>query len=175
MAVLFNLFLDICLLRKGPQDLPASQELLKLCLIAYAGSGLLNLWLGLGDTGSGMALLLTMVDVSLLMGLSYAVLQLMGLLERYVQTLTALAGTGTLLQLIVLPLGLWYQRELAGGDGAADLPAMLWLLLLIWSIVITAHILRHALSVSFGTGTLYALGYLMMSWTVADLLLPAAA
>lgn len=174
MAVLFKLFWDICLLRKGPQDLPASQELLKLCLIAYAGSGLLNLWLGLGDTGHGTALLLTIVDVGLLMGLCHAVLQLMGLLERYVQTLTALTGTGTLLQLIVMPLGLWYQRELAA-NGATDMPALLWLLLLVWSVAITAHILRHALSVSFGAGMLYALGYLMISWTLADLLLPAAA
>lgn len=174
MAVLFNLFWEICLLRKGPQDVPASQELLKLCLIGYAATGLLNLWLGLGEVGAGTALLLTAVDVGLLLGLVYAVLQLRGLLARYTQTLTALAGTGTLLQLIVLPLGMWYQRELAG-NGTADLPAMLWLMLLVWSVAITAHILRHALSVTFGIGVLYALGYLMVSWTAADWLLPAAA
>ena len=45
MLALFNLFLDICLLRKGPQDVPASVPLVKMCLLAYGLSGLLVLLL----------------------------------------------------------------------------------------------------------------------------------
>ncbi len=171
MSPLITLFWDICLLRRGPQEVPASLVLLKLSLLAYAATGLLSLSLGLSQVGASRIVLLTLADVALLAGLSYAVLHTLGLVPRYLQTLTALAGAGTLLQLIGLPLGLWYQRELAA-NGAADLPALLWLVLLLWSISITAHILRHAFSVSFGIGLLYAVGYLVTSWTVADWLLP---
>lgn len=174
MVALLNLFWDICLLRKRPQDVPASEDLLKLTLLTYAGSGLLAILLSLQQAGVGTALLLTLADVALLAALTYAVLYMLGYLARFTQTLTALAGVGTLLQLIATPLGLWYQRSLVA-DGAAAMPALLWLLLLIWSIAVTAHILRHAFSVSYGFGVLYALGYLMVSRAVVDWLLPAAA
>ena len=35
LSTLSKAFLDICLLRKGPQDLPQSSVLLSLCLILY--------------------------------------------------------------------------------------------------------------------------------------------
>lgn len=173
MLALFNLFWDICLLRKGPQNVPASLDLLRLSLVAYCGSGLLAVLLDMPQTSFGLALLLTAADVALLTALAYLGLYLLGRLGRFTQTLTALAGVGTLLQLIALPLGLWYQHALAS-DGAPELPAMLWLLLLAWSIVATGHILRHAFSVSFGLGVLYAIGYLAVSWTVTDWLLSLA-
>jgi hypothetical protein len=51
---------------------------------------------------------------------------------------------------------------------SGQFPALLWLLLMIWSLTITGHILRHALSVSFGIGVLCALGYVFISWAVAE-------
>ncbi|MDX1604647.1 MAG: hypothetical protein R3202_00570 [Candidatus Competibacterales bacterium] len=172
MAALLNLFWDICLLRKGPQDVPAAAALLQLTLLAYALTGLATLLVGMPELGFGRALLLTLTDLGLLAGLTYLILSVLGLPARFGQTLTALTGVGTLLQLIALPLGLWYQRELAAQE-TGELPALLWLLLLAWSIAITGHILRHAFAVSFGMGILYAVGYLMSAWTLSDWLLPA--
>ena len=171
MSTLFNLFFDICLLRKGPQDIPASLVLLKLCLLTYALSGLLTLLSGTGAGYPLQALVLVLVDIILLAGVSYGVLLFLGQPQRFTQTLTALSGTGTLLQLIALPLGLWYDRA-ASSDGVAIIPALLWLSLLLWSITITAHILRHAFAITFALGVLYALGYLTVSWSVAGWLLP---
>lgn len=173
MLALLNLFWEICLLRKGPQDTPRSSELLQLCLIGYGSSGLLALLLDLPRINFGLALLLTLEDVALLSGLAYLGLYLTAHLPRFRQTLTALAGVGTLLQLIALPLGLWYQHALAGNSGA-ELPAMLWLLLLGWSIAVTGHILRHAFSTTLTLGILYAVGYLVVSWTITNWLLSLA-
>ncbi len=167
MNALLNQFWMICLLRSGPQDLPAAYPLLKLALFAYGLSGLVFLLGGVGDLGLSQAVLLVAVDIALLAGLTYLILHTVDHLPRFTQTLTALVGTGALLQFIALPLGMWFVRAQAAG-ASGQFPALLWLLLMIWSLIITGHILRHALSVSFGIGILCALGYVFISWAVAE-------
>lgn len=168
MRALLDLFLDICLFRRGPQDVPPSEMLLRLCLAAY---GLSYLLLLLIDVDPPTALLLVVVDLLLLIGLAQAALTLNGYRDRLLQTLTALAGTGTLLQMLSLPVTVWLQQEVAR-DGIPVLPLLLWFALLIWSIAILTHILRQALSAALGLGLLYALGYVLIAWTVADWLHP---
>lgn len=168
MRALLDLFLDICLLRKGPQHLPPSSILLKLALVAYGLSGLLLL---LVSVALPTALLLTLLDLGLLAGLTYGVLYGFGYGMRFVRTLAALAGSGTLLQLIALPLSVWLNQEAARHE-LSGLPSLLWLALLGWSIAIMTHILHHALSVSRGVALWYALGYLAISWTLSGWLHP---
>jgi hypothetical protein len=167
MRALFDLFLDICLLRQGPQQVPASQVLLRLTLLTYGISGLLVSLLG-NDLFT--SLLLVLVDIALLTGLTYGVLRLRGYGQRFVQTLTALLGTGALLQLLVLPVLIWLYQE-TGRDGVPELPSLVWLVWLAWFTAIMAHILHHALSVSRWLGLLYSLGYLFISWIVSDWLI----
>lgn len=159
MSALFNLFLDICLFRKGPQDVPASMPLLKACLLAYGLSGLLVLLIG---TPVPVALLQILLDMVLLGGLLYLALILHRHPKRFEQTLSALTGTGTLMGLLTLPLVVWIARQGAGGD--TELPSVLMLALIAWSIAIMAHILRHAFNASIWAGALYALGYTFLSW-----------
>ncbi|MDS4068526.1 MAG: hypothetical protein RKO24_02785 [Candidatus Competibacter sp.] len=159
MSALFNLFLDICLFRKGPQDVPASMPLLKACLLAYGLSGLLVLLIG---TPIPVALLQILLDMVLLGGLLYLALILHRHPKRFEQTLSALTGTGTLMGLLTLPLVSWISRQGAGGD--TELPSVLMLALIAWSIAIMAHILRHAFNAPIWVGALYALGYTFLSW-----------
>lgn len=172
MDALLKLFWSICLLRHGPQDLPTSYPLLKFCLLAYIVSGLLFLLSGIAQISLFQALLLILLDTGVLVGLTYLILNILGHLARLVQTVTALAGVGAILQVIALPLGWWFLQTDEGIPPGA-LPALLWLMLLVWSVAITGHILRHAFSVSFPFGVLYALGYMLVSWTVAEWVLPA--
>lgn len=170
MNALLNQFWMICLLRSGPQDLPTSYPLLKFALFAYMFSGLLFLLSGVGTLGVYQAVVLVALDTALLAGLTYLVLRVLNYQPRFMQTLTALAGAGAVLQLIALPLGWWFAwAETA--DASVQLPALLWLVLMVWSLAVTGHILRHALSVSFGIGVLCALGYLLVSWTLAEQLM----
>lgn len=161
MHALFNLFLDICLFRKGPQDVPASVALLKICLLAYGLSGLLVLLLG---TPAPVALLQILLDMVLLSGLLYLLLILYRRSKRFEQTLSALTGTGTLMGLLALPLMSWIAHQGTGGD--TELPSMLMLVLMVWNTAIIAHILRHAFETSTWVGALYALGYTFLSWTL---------
>ncbi len=169
MYALFNLFLDICLFRKGPQDIPASAVLLKLCLLAYGASGFLVLLLG---APAPVALLQVLLDLVLLAGLLHLILLLGRHPSRFEQTLTALTGAGALIGLLALPLMHWIVRQGPGGD--TTLPWLLMLGLMVWSVAIIAHILRHALGTTVWAGAMYALGYTILSWTLAGWIGPQA-
>ncbi|MDG4554042.1 MAG: hypothetical protein P9E24_07325 [Candidatus Competibacter sp.] len=162
MRTLFDLFLDICLFRKGPQDIPISMPLLKMCLLAYATSGLLVLAL---SAPIQVALLQILLDMVLLAGLLYLTLSLYRHPGRFEQTLTALTGSGALMGLLALPPMIWIVRQ--GPQGDNQFPTLLMLALMAWSIAVMAHILRHAFNTPVWAGTLYALGYTFLSWTLA--------
>ena len=93
----------------------------------------------------------------------------MGYAARIFQTLTALLGTGVIISLLAIPvlLAISYVPQLAGYFG------LIMLLLIIWSLVIMAHVLRHALSVGFMLAGLFVFGYFMLSIKLVDFLLPA--
>ena len=167
MNALFNLFLDICLFRKGPQDVPSSAALLKMCLLGYGLSGVLVLLI---STPAPLALLQILLDMVLLSGLLYLVLIVYRHPRRFEQTLSALTGTGSLMGLLTLPLAIWIDHQQSGGDIA--LPSTLMFALMVWSIAVIAHILRHAFETSIWLGALYALGYTFLYWTLAGWIVP---
>jgi hypothetical protein len=171
MRALFDLFLDICLFRKGPQDLPASAALLKLSLMLYALSGLTLFMIYIDHPSLVAALLLTLLDIALLAVLSYAVLYVLGYLTRFTQTLTALTGVGVLLQVVDIPLAVWIRQEIAA-QGAPEFPVIMHYMLVGWSIAVMGYILQHAFSTSRMIGVLYAMAYVAISWTLFDWLQP---
>ena len=64
--------------------------------------------------------------------------------------------------------------RLPEGDADAALPSLLIVVLMVWSIAVIAHILRHALSSSYAVGILLALLYAIVSWNLGALLFPQA-
>ncbi len=169
MRALLDVFLEICLLRRGPQDLPASPALTVLSLAAYGLSGMVAV---IAIMPLSMALPQTLLDLALVSGLSYLLLSLRGFGARFLQTLTALAGTGTLLNLVAWPLFMWMGQEADTAGQGSPLPSLLFLVLLGWSIAIMAHIVRHALSSTRSMGLLCAMAYLIISLAMASWLLP---
>ena len=79
MGRLLQRVFDICLLRAGPQDLPASRFLLVLGLLAYAAVGMV---MSTQNLDIGQAVLLVALDGALLAGLLFALLWARDLLER---------------------------------------------------------------------------------------------
>lgn len=167
MQALAKLFWDICLLRAGPQDVPASRELLAVVL---GLSVLSNLMFVLGRTSFVEGLVFVLSVLGLLMGLVYLLLAVLGYRARAVQTLTALGGTGLVLSLLALPL-LVFSALL---PAEANPFGLLLLMINLWGLVVIAHVLRHALSVHLVQGGLLALGYLYLNIVLADYLLPRA-
>ncbi|RME34911.1 MAG: hypothetical protein D6786_03490 [Gammaproteobacteria bacterium] len=159
-------FVEVCLLRRAPWQIPASGLLLRLAMAAYLVTGLL---LALPTLPPAEVLLSTALDFVLLFGLTALGLRLAGRRERIPQTLTALAGAGTVMNLLGLPLSLWLAAS-----GEAPFPSLLLLLLTLWSMAILAHVLRHALSIPFALGLLLAFGYYWLLLGLLALLVPGA-
>lgn len=156
---IFRLILDIALLQRGPQTLPASSGLAGAALASYVGVGLLAHQMILPDVNPVGPVLF---DLFLLVGFVLSLLYGRGFSGRSRQTLAALGGVGTLLTLVSLPV----IRMLDAADASAALAAagvISWLGLMAWSLLVTAYILRHALSTTFPLGMLLAIAYMMVS------------
>lgn len=153
MNDLVRYFWQLCLLRRTPADLPRSTWLLQVMLLINL---LLNTALGLPLFGSLLITLMAAgLELLLSAGLLFAALQVRGHAARWAQSYTALLGAGVVLGLAALLL-----RGLATGLGqpGTELPD---LLLFLWSTLVMAHILRHALEINMPLAYLIVIAYTM--------------
>ncbi len=170
MTVLFNYFFELCLLRAKPQDLPASGALLGLLLAANILVGVLAFG---GLYGSVVrAFMAGVVENLFFLTTLGSLLYFKGLLPRFNQAATALLGSSTLLAVILIPL---YSMSATGGDhtamtAVADLGA---LALLIWSLLIMGHVIRHTIEIPFGRGVMFAVVYFLLSSLFVGSLFPS--
>ncbi len=162
MLKLFNFFLDVCLLRRGPQDLPASTSLFVIVIVFSVMVGAV----GVADVIKGpAALAAAMLDAVIALVLLRLVLLFQNHSARFLQAATTLFGTSVILGLIALPLQLVIG---AGGNESALAPlvSIAYLVLLVWVQVVIGHILRHALNVSLTLGIGLALTYSILSGVI---------
>ncbi|EXJ14818.1 hypothetical protein [Imhoffiella purpurea] len=156
MQALIIFFVELCLLRRPPQHLPASEVLLGIVLVTDLFTGML---VGMTASLSWLeSFLQSLVEILLMMSALYLALRQLRLATRFVQSATALLGSGTLLGLLaLLPLSL----DPTGSDETdlAALGAFLLLSLVIWGILVTGHILRHSFSITLGQGAAIAIAF----------------
>jgi hypothetical protein len=160
MYAILNSFWKICLLRLAPQDLPTSSLLLALSLLMYVLSSIV---VGLVNMSPLSALLSGVVDVLIVAGLTFLLLWVRDLGVRYMQTLTALAGSGTILAVFAAPV-LWWQVQQP--DVLPMVSTMLMMALLTWNLVVVGHVLRHAITTKLYLGILIALVYLYVAISI---------
>jgi hypothetical protein len=170
LQALIHFFLELCLLRKGPQDLPGSNALVQALALVYLAVGVI---VGVAsEQGLWSALAQTLVDLGLLLGLLYLGLQWTRHSARFLQAGAALLGSGALLSLLVLvPLGMAPSGEDAELRG---LGALLFMALLAWSILVTGHILRHTLDLTLVQGALIAVAYNLLAYMLLGALFTGA-
>jgi hypothetical protein len=154
MTRLFNFFVDVCLLRKGPQDLPSSSALLGLCIIVHflAGVGgeiLLS-------TEPMQAVAWSALSIAIVVAATTAGLSMCGLRARLQRVLATFLGTEALLNFVFLPLSLALVHASTAGQAANPLISLTWLILFFWGFAIDGHIFRNAFSSSFPAGVLIA-------------------
>jgi hypothetical protein len=164
MLKLLMFFVDLCRLRSAPQDLPHSLPLLSVTTLVYAFMGFTVSSL---EQSFGYALFATLVDVALFAALAFVSLWITGHTERFIQTFTALTGTGALFNLMGLPLIAMLQQV---PEGEPSNLSLLLLGLIIWNIVVIGHILRHALNMVMWLASGVALLYVYTSIRVMSAL-----
>lgn len=168
MLNLIKLFVDLCLLKAAPQDLPYSRFLMLLSIVCYF---LVGFAVSLQDESFGLAAVSAGVDTGLLVGLAYLGLWMRDYMSRSTKTVTAFAATGTLFELMGWPLVAYLQQL---GEGEGSFFSLLLLVLIIWNIVVIGNILKHALDLPMWAGTGVALLYIYTSLRVMTVLYVAA-
>jgi hypothetical protein len=172
---LLRLLWDLCRFRRGPQDLPYSPALARGLVLADAGAGLLYLQI-VGAGKGGVAQLAVAMLIAVLAPL--ILLRSRGLGERYVQTLSALVGTGALLTLVYLPVGV-LAADMPAPDINAEptrqqlAVAWLTLTLVAWKLTINGHIWRHSMNWPLAAGIALALGIFVVEIGLLRLLFGA--
>ena len=166
----FRTFFDISLLQAKPQDLPFSHLLLGITLAA----SIVSYVLALGPVGSEVTRVLgkeiSIIPLAIAENLFYAatvwlILRLRRRTERFIQTITAMFGVNTIMQLIMWPVTGWLLKNQGTAD--ASMPAFLIFALRIWILIVYAHIFRETLETRFGAGVLYTIA----SWMLTSMLL----
>lgn len=156
--MIIKTLLGICLWRAAPQDLPVSNSLLVSALIAYGLADVIGV---LDNLSMDSAVLAAAVDILLLVAATNLLLHWRNLENRFVQTLSALAGCGALLSLVA-----WTIAEVSRGWFP---PAWMWAPFLVWYTLVFGHVLRHALSMSLAAGVGVSLLYLILSMGITGL------
>ncbi len=169
MKVIFSFFIDLCLLRSVPQRLPASTVLFGLALICNIGIGLLLA--ARARSSLSVAFLESLLDSAMLLGFLYGALLVKRSTERFIQAGTALMGSMALLNRIAIPL-LSLTLPTGEGSGGSEFALLLLFLLVIWSMVVIGHILRHVLDATLATGIALGLSYTFFSYAVLSSLFP---
>jgi hypothetical protein len=148
-------------LRGGPQDLPASWLLTILLLTAYMVQNLVTGQQLEDQNAAAKSLLSVCLQVGVLTGLLFW----RNHLERFAQTMSALAAAGIFFNIVT-----WILLSLP--DPAVNQPilAMVWLAVFIWSLFVDAHIYRHSLSVPFAMGMLVTVLILAASYVLIEML-----
>jgi len=160
-----NMFLDIALLRRNPQDLPASPLLLRVSLVAVV----ISYVLALGSRYPFVeSLARALVDVAFLAVFVYALLMWAKHRARFNQSFTALCGTGTILNLVSWPVFGLLQDETVG-DSFSTLGLLLMILIVIWGVTVTAHIFRQAMNRDWSQAVAISLLYMFCAYTTGAL------
>ena len=168
MPEFFQQIRDICLLRRGPQDLPYS-----IAALIGVAAGCVALQLGVAVArnlpingvlaGAVLWLLATLGALNL-------ILNLRGLRNRFVQAATALLGCALVFTLLSMPIALLVGEPPISAEQMSPLQLILGLVslpLLIWKVIVDAHVFRHSFDVPFLSGVVIALLWIIAAMALA--------
>lgn len=141
VSATLGLFADIARLRRGPEDLPASANLLLMTTVAYAVLDALLLSVAPGLPGNPA--LLIGIDIGVILAWYAMLLRIAQKPERYLQTVTAVLGFQLVLAPLLIASGWLFLKYQA--DTTWQLPvAMLRLAIEVWALIVLSRILRSA-------------------------------
>lgn len=162
MFEILKLFADICLFKKGPQDVPYSVWFYRLTIVGYSIVSLLLLNMSMNWRSAVIQLLVEVGLVLLFVGL---LLSFSRKLKRYYQTVAALFGTDAMISFCAIPA---LATMKTGHWPGVTYPVILGLM--IWHWAVMGHIFRHSLSVSLSFGLGLAFLFIIGSIQVMTLM-----
>ncbi len=169
MQQLIKTVMQLCFLRAGPQHLPAKSSYLLLSALVYLSVRLLSApWLVVVETN----FITVVVELCAIAALVYLFLNLVHKPERALQTLEALWLVSIVIWMISFPVLAQIQQSDEGELQISDNIQVVLLILMVWELLVTANIFRHAVAQKFSIGILIALAYsALLYWVVNGLTL----
>jgi len=152
-------FLDIVLWRRGPQDLPASRLLLWLTAAAYVVVSIVQLTLL--EEPAAAWLVFVVLDPVLLTAGVYLLLKLFGKTDRFLQTATAVLGTGVVLGLCMFLPAQWLLTA-AGVPPESKVAGSIALGMVVIFALVTGRILKLSTETTLFTGVTLSLTYFLL-------------
>lgn len=156
---------EVIALRGSPADAPAGRT----PLMQFAALDLLSSMAYLEAVGRDYSPVTIAVLLVIRLAVVYGVIALFGRPARFQQTAITMMGVSAVLTFLMLPLATALTRA---DPAAADLDLQLlrfgFLGMLFWSIVVEAHIWRHAVNLSFWFALPLAIGLFILLNLVAS-------
>jgi hypothetical protein len=170
MRQLLRLVTQIALLRRGPEDLPSSALLLALSVLGYV---LVYALIGALVADDARWQLVLLIDTLFTLFWYVTLLRLARRPERTLQTLSAVFAVRTLLSPPLLGAE-WLVRRFTE-DATWGVPvSCLYLLLWVWVIAASTHIVKAALEWSTSASIALVILEVLASWLVLATLFPPA-
>lgn len=173
MQSLFRLYYEIALWRRGPRDVPASIPLLAFVALANFAVSAVQARFAYPDETLEGSLLRAAADLALTVLFFWIVLAIGRRSHRYVQTLSALLGSGTLLALPMLVV-LLVGRAVPKGSPLGFLVSLAALPLLIWALFVVGHVVRAALESPLFVGMAVSMTYFVVGYVLLVQLFPGS-
>lgn len=162
MATVIKLFWNMCLLRVGPELVPARLWFIGPLIIAHLAINMAWLDVAMPTMSFALALNVGLINLAVMAGASWFALYIRQHEERFPATLGAIAGAETLLMAVLIVAygftsGIVQQTVLGG--------------FVLWSVVVVGFILHRALSCKPWLGMLLSLAMALASVVVTQAVL----
>jgi len=168
---LLKVFLDICLIKKGPKHVPESTGLLKVTFFTYFMSGTLLL---ASDASLFDAIIQAFIEALLLGIFMYGLVAFFSVAHRFTQSMIAIYASGTLITTVSVPFVFWVV-SLSKNDEPAGMGGLVVFLIVCWSFIVMASIIRETIKKSLSISLLLTFCYLYLSYQVISFVYPVNA
>ncbi len=165
---LLRIFVDLCLIKKGPKDVPESAVLLKMVFFIYFLSGTLLLSSSIGLIDAIIQSFLETVLVGLFM---YVLVSFFQVKNRFNQAVTAIYGSGALMTLLSVPYIFWMDG-LVKNENPIGVIGLVVFFIVIWGFIVMANIIRETVQKSFSISLLLTFCYLYLSYQLINIAYP---
>jgi hypothetical protein len=174
LRALFSVLVDIILLRRGPEQLPASPVLLAVAIGVYlAISAMVVASQAVQDRNWPLELI---IGTATMLIWYQVALHLARKRERFQQTMTAMFGVSTIFAPLLVPMLNSVVTQMQAKEQPSQFLSMLSLFLLVWLVVIFVRIVRSAFEWPWPAALLLVIGQEIFSILVFVLIFggPAA-
>jgi len=167
---LLKQYFDIAFLMGKPQDLPPGTNQLYVAVVLNFVTYVMALT---SHVGMGKAAMQASLDILITSLVFYLALMFTSMLSRLPQALGAICGAGAVLNFAGIPM--LQLSQTPAGQEPNDIAVLSHFVLLVWSLSLVGHVLRHTFNIRMSTSIAAAVIYYLFIVSVFALVFPPAA